>query len=48
MTVIGSIHIQVVDGHGEGLEDIVGKTDELLRRRVSGLEELTIQVEKLS
>jgi solute carrier family 30 (zinc transporter), member 5/7 len=44
---VGSIHIQVSEGEVEQLDTIVERVDNLLHRRVAGLEELTIQVERL-
>ena len=43
--MIGSIHIQLV--RATGLDRIVKHVDDLLREKISGLEELTIQVEVL-
>ncbi|KAI0028099.1 cation efflux protein, partial [Vararia minispora EC-137] len=42
-TIIGSIHIQLGSAHG--MNSIVEQVDTLLRDRIPGLEELTIQVE---
>ncbi|VDB88598.1 unnamed protein product [Peniophora sp. CBMAI 1063] len=44
-SIIGSVHIQLA--RATGLDRVVKHVDDLLREKISGLEELTIQVEVL-
>lgn len=48
-SVIGSIHVQLTPATGRARVDrVVERVDRLLRGKIAGLEELTIQVEEAS